>query len=106
MAYKVYSEVLNRLFNTVEELEAAEQAHAEAERKALEAKKAAEAKKAQLKATREARAKEVEAAFQEANKAQKKANELLNAFVKDYGSFHTTLKDSPVSIWDAFFNLF
>lgn len=96
---KFYSEQLSKLFDTQAELETAEE-------KANAAKRAEEEKKAKLKANRETRAKEVEDAFKTAAEAQKKANELLNAFLKDYGSYHTTLKDVPVSIWDAFFNLF
>jgi hypothetical protein len=98
MAMKFYSEQLKKLFDTPEELLAAEE-------KVNAAKRAEEEKKAQLKAQREQRAKEVEDAFKIAAEAQKKANELLNAFVKDYGSFHTTMKDAPVSFWDAFFSL-
>lgn len=96
---KFYSEQLSKLFDTQAELETAEE-------KENAAKRAEEEKKAKLKANRETRAKEVEDAFKTAAEAQKKANELLNAFLKDYGSYHTTLKDAPVSIWDAFFNLF
>lgn len=96
---KFYSEQLSKLFDTQAELETAEE-------KANAAKRAEEEKKAKLKANRETRAKEVEDAFKTAAEAQKKANELLNAFLKDYGSYHTTLKGAPVSIWDAFFNLF
>ena len=96
---KFYSEQLSKLFDTQAELETAEE-------KENAAKRAEEEKKAKLKANRETRAKEVEDAFKTAAEAQKKANELLNAFLKDYGSYHTTLKDVPVSIWDAFFNLF
>lgn len=99
MAMKYYSEQLKKLFDTPEELLAAEE-------KVNAAKREEEEKKAQLKAQRETRAKEVEDAFKAASDAQKKANELLGAFVKDYGSYHTTLKDAPVSVWDAFFNLF
>ena len=96
---KYYSEQLNKLFNSVEELQAAED-------KVNAAKRVEEEKKAQLKAQREKRAKEVEDAFKLAAEAQKKANELLNAFVKDYGSFHTTMKNAPVSLWDIFSDLF
>lgn len=96
---KYYSEQLGQLFDSLEELEAAED-------KVNAAKKAEEEKKAALKAQREERAKEVEAAFQAVNEANKKANELLNAFVKDYGSFHTSVKGSVPTIWDAFWNLF
>lgn len=61
----------------------------ESEEKAL----AAENKLAELKSEREKRAKEVEQAFIDAKEARGKANKLLNAFVKDYGSFHTTIKE-------------
>ena len=97
MAMKYYSEQLNRLFDTVEELEAAEAKQREEEEKALAAKRAEEEKKAQLKAKREERAKEVEEAFKIANEETKKAYALLNAFVKDFGSFHTTIRDTGFS---------
>lgn len=96
---KYYSEQLNKLFDTSEELVAAED-------KVNAAKRAEEEKKAQLKAQREARAKEVEDAFKVAHDDTKKAYELLKAFVKDYGAYHTSIKNVPVSIWNAFFNLF
>jgi len=103
---KFYSEQLNKLFNTAEELQAAED-------KVNAAKKAEEERKANLKAQREERAKEVEEAIRQAQEDQKKANasnkhavDVLNAFVKDFGAYHTTLRGAPVSIWDAFFNLF
>jgi len=100
MAIKYYSEQLNQLFNSVEELQAAEE-------KVNAAKRAEEEKKAQLKVNREKRAKEVEEAFKQASEAQAKANELLKAFVKDYGSYHTSIKDAaPNSLFDLFFNLF
>jgi multidrug resistance efflux pump len=98
MAMKFYSEQLKKLFDTPEELLAAEE-------KVNAAKRAEEEKKAQLKAQREQRAKEVEDAFKFAAEAQKRANELLNAFVKDYGSYPTAFTDTLASIWDAF-NLF
>ena len=105
MAMKYYSEQLKKLFDTPEELLAAEE-------KVNAAKRAEEEKKAQLKAQREQRAKEVEEAIRQAQEDQKKANasskhavEVLNAFVKDFGAYHTTFRGAPVSIWDAFFNL-
>ena len=106
MAMKFYSEQLKKLFDTPEELLAAEE-------KVNAAKRAEEEKKAQLKTQRETRAKEVEEAIRQAQEDQKKANasnkhaaDVLNAFVKDFGAYHTTLRGAPVSIWDAFFNLF
>ena len=99
MAMKYYSEQLDKLFDTPEALLAAEE-------KVNADKRAEEEKKAQLKAQREKRAKEVEDAFKIAAEAQNKAKGLLNAFIQDYGSFHTTMKNAPVSIWDIFNDLF
>ena len=81
---KFYSEITNQLYDEKELLE-------EAERVALEEKKAKEEKLAK----RAERAKEVEEAYALAADYKKKADELLNEFVKDYGSFHTTIK-TPV----------
>ena len=67
---------------------------------------AEEQKKLALKSQREERAKAVEQALQEAKEAQKKANDLLRDFVKDYGSFHTSLREPFECIFDAFPNLF
>jgi hypothetical protein len=81
---KFYSEITNRVYDTTEELEVAE-------KEVLEEKKAKEEKLAQ----RAERAKKVEEAYALAADYKKKADELLNEFVKDYGSFHTTIK-TPV----------
>ena len=72
---KYYSEKLNKVFDKVEDLESAEKEHAEKEAQAL-----------QLREERKVRAKEVEDAYI----AYKK---LLNQFIKDYGSYHQTIKD-------------
>lgn len=72
----IYSEKTKKRYETVEEC-----LNAEAEfEKALAEEKA---HKEKLATERKDRAKEVEEAF-------KKANTLLNNFVKDYGSFHFT----------------
>ena len=75
----------------------------EAEERALEESRK---KKAELSAARKERAKEVEDAYKEAEKARKKADDLMKQFITDYGYFHATF-DRPVSfpsIWDMFFN--
>lgn len=92
---KYYSEKTNQVYENVEELENAEQKFDE-QRKIL----------ADKKARREERAKAVEKAFEEAEVATQKANELLREFIEDYGSFHTTLTKPIESIWDTFFKLF
>ena len=83
---KYYSEDLKRLFDNEDELTKAE---AEAKEVAL----AKETKEKQLREERASRAKEVEEALKAARDAEKKANKLMNDFVNDYGSFHTTIKD-------------
>ena len=84
---KYYSEITKNLYDSKEELVKAE------------------AEVVKSKADRAERAKEVNEALKAATAAQKKANELLAKFVKDYGSFKTTLKDEDVdvrSFWDIF----
>ena len=98
---KILSEKTKKFYDTVEacvEAEAAwdaEQAKIEAEKKAL-----AEARKD--------RAKEVEDAYRKAREAEKDFIRLRNAFVKDYGSFHMTIReqDAPPSFIDDIVNLF
>ena len=96
---KYFSEVLNKTFDTEKECLKAEQ-------EAVAAKKKIELEEKAKKEARAARAAEVDQALKDARTADKKADELLRAFVKDYGSYHTTLKDSDAyipSIFDLFF---
>lgn len=94
--YPVYSKKLNKVFDTVAELEAAE--------KELSEKELAEKKK---KEERSARAKEVEEAYKKVDEAKKVADDLLEAFIKDYGSYHTSVKEvKPTSVLDWFFDNF
>lgn len=98
---KYYSESLDRLFDNEAELEAAElQKKTEeeaAKRKAAE-KEAAAAKR---KAERVARAKEVQAAYDEASEKVKHAEKLLTAFCKDYGPYHMSV-DKKNDLLDPF----
>ena len=98
---KYLSEVTNKAYDTVDELNAAEE-------KALSVRKAREAAEAEKKAKREERAKEVEEALKFALDAQKEANEKSEAFCKDYGAFHTSLKDANIILGlnDPFRNFF
>ena len=92
---KFYSEKTERLYDSAEELQEAEVEFEEAQRLEEEKKNA-----------RAARAKEVEDAFKVVAEAQKKANDLLVAFTKDYGSFHMTYKDEIPFGFHSFFNFF
>lgn len=79
---KYYSEITKDVYETVEALEEAETKKKE-ELAILE----------QEKAEKKRRAEEVSAAFAEVKEAQAKASKLLDAFCKDYGAYHTTVKN-------------
>ena len=90
---KFYSEVTKKLYDTEADLNDAESAikKAEYEKKARETK---------LKNERAARAKVVDAAFEDYRKAKEiakkkyaDANALLDAFVKDYGTYHVSISE-------------
>ena len=98
---KYLSEVTKKVYDTVDELNAEEE-------KVLTARKERELAEAEKKAKREERAKEVEESLKFALEAQKDANEKLQAFCKDYGTFHTSLKDADMVLgnYDPFRNFF
>lgn len=73
---KFYSEVLNQLFDTKEEL-LAEEKKREEQAKIV----------AQKKEEQEKRTKEIEAAIEEIAKAKEQLNTLIEAFFEDYGSW-------------------
>lgn len=86
---KYYSEITKKLYDEKDALIKAE----------VEATKA--------KSDRAEKAKEVTELLKAANEATKKANKALADFVKEYGSFKTTIKDEDVdvnksSFWDIF----
>lgn len=92
---KYYSELTKKVYDTPELLE-------EAEKVVLEANKEKEKKLAE----RAERAKAVEVAFEKAQKARQEADDLLSKFCKDYGSFHTTIKEPTNALgwFDDWFN--
>lgn len=104
---KYYSERLEKLFNTQAECEKAEFEAKEAENreKILAERKAAEAKAQREKeaAERKMMAAEVDEAYKAMAAAQSAYKTKLEAFVKKYGSYHTSLtgKDVP-SLFDIF----
>ena len=92
---KYYSEKTKKLYDS-EEILRDEEAKFDLEHE----------KELALKAQRAERAKEVDAAYDEAVKAKRKADELCNQFIKDYGSYHSTRRTViPMgSIFDMLFN--
>ena len=88
---KFYSEITKKLYDTKDELVKAEVAATKA------------------KSDREVKAKEVTELIKKANEATKAANKALSEFVKQYGSFKTTIKDKDTNVnldsfWDIFDN--
>lgn len=92
---KYYSEMTKQVYDTTQELEAAE-------KEVLDEQKAQEEKLAK----RAERAKEVEAAYAKAAEAKEQADELLNEFLKDYNSFHMSIRSPIKGIFDDIFTLF
>lgn len=80
---KYFSEVTKSVYDTEEELIKAEESVAKEQEK-----------KEIAKQERAERAKEIEEAIKDAAEAQKKVGELIDEFVAEYGSYHTTIKDT------------
>lgn len=85
---KYYSEITKKLYDSKDELIKAE----------VEATKA--------KTDRATKAKEVTELIKKASEATRIANKALTDFVKEYGSFKTTIKDEDVDVKSDFFDLF
>lgn len=96
-----YSKKTKKLYETVEELEAAEKAYdeerAEAEKKVAEKKDRAKAIEEAYKHAQEVR----KAAAEMIKEADKKYYDLRNAFIKDYGSFHMSYSEKVDDAEDA-----
>lgn len=85
---KFYSDVTKKFYNSADECEK--------EENALQVELAAKAaKEDKLKKERKQRAEEVDAAY-------KNYMKLLNAFMKDYGSYHTSFKSDDGLFTDFF----
>lgn len=105
---KYYSDKTKKLYDTEKELMQAEFELKEAENREKIKKEREKAHQEELAAQRKDRAAEVEAARVAMVEAQKKYKEMLNAFIKDYGSFHYTsssVDDIPI-IFDLFDRIF
>ena len=87
---KYYSDMTNRLYDSVEALEVEELKIKQAEEAKRKAKEEAERKAAEAKSNRAAAAKEVE-------EACKVYMTKLHDFCEKYGSFHMTLKGDDIS---------
>lgn len=102
MAMKYYSDKTRKFYDTAEACQQAEVAAKEAENREKILKEREEAHKKELVEQRKARATEVDNARKAMNEAQKKYKEVLEAFIRDYGSFHytTTSFDDIPTLFD------
>lgn len=94
----ITSEKTHKTYETVEECIAAEKAFDEEQARKEKAQK-------QLQSERKARAEEIEVARKAMNEAQNNYRKLVEAFVRDYKSYHTTIlsvKDLPSFIREWF----
>jgi len=101
---KYYSDVTNKVYETVDALNMEE-------KQILDAKRVQELAEQKKKEQREAKAKDVEAAIKAAVAAQKTATEKLEAFCKEYGVFHTSVENADMILgnlnpFDKFFKTF
>lgn len=100
---KIYSEKTKLEYKTVEECLAAE-AEYDKEQEELKAKREAAIAEKKVRAT------EVEEAYKAATEAGAKYYELRDKFVKDYGYYHMTYRDSANisarDLFDTIFNFF
>ena len=93
---KYYSEKLNKYY-AEDQLELLKQDEEKYDEKLTEQEV--------IKAERANRAKEIEEAFKAVEVAQKKADDLLEKFCKDYGSYHMTLKEVNPKTYHSLFDL-
>ncbi len=90
---KYFSEITNKFYDSVEELE-------NHEREVTEREAEKKAKEEQTKKERTLRAKEVEDALEKAAEAHRNYLELRNKFVRDYGSYHYSYtSETPLTDW-------
>lgn len=95
---KYYSELTNKIYDSEKECKAAE----EKKRKSDEEETLRKKKEAEQRKTRAAAVEEKRVAYSKAKEAY--INE-LDSFIKDYGSYHTTIKDTQ-DFLDSFRDLF
>lgn len=108
---KFYSDVTRKFYDTEKAcLEAEFKVKEEQNRQKIlkeKAEREAKEKQEKLAAERKARANEVDEARKAMVAAQHKYSEVLEAFCKDFGTFHTTLtKDDAKGIIPTLFDIF
>lgn len=92
---KYYSDKTKQLYESVEQLQKAEVAYDKEQEAALAKQR-----------DRKNRAEEIKKAREVLRNAQKNYQDLLNKFVKDYGSYHETYSKESDSLEQILLNLF
>ena len=105
---KYYSETLKKVYDSVEDWEAAELEQKKKDDEKAKELALAETKRKELASARKARAKEIDDAYEAVLKAEKEYRKLVSNFVNDYGSYHKSYfkTESLDDIFDSFFRLF
>ena len=92
---KYYSDKTKALYESVEQLQKAEAAYDKEQEAALAKQR-----------DRKNRAEEIKKAREVLRNAQKNYQDLVNKFVKDYGSYHETYSKESDSLEQILYNLF
>ena len=92
---KYYSDKTKQLYESVEQLQKAEAAYDKEQEAALAKQR-----------DRKNRAEEIKKAREVLRNAQKNYQDLVNKFVKDYGSYHETYSKESDSLEQLLYNLF
>ena len=92
---KYYSDKTKQLYESVEQLQKAEVAYDKEQEAALAKQR-----------DRKNRAEEIKKAREVLRNAQKNYQDLVNKFVKDYGSYHETYSKESDSLEQILYNLF
>ena len=95
---KYFSEHLNKLFDTEEELKEAEAAKVAADEEA-------KAKKEALSKARKERATAIDELLKKRKELDKEIQKALTEFTKDYGSYHTSYRNAE-DLFDSFWDWF
>lgn len=96
--YGYYSKLTKKVYDSYDDLNEAEEEYEKAHQKEIA-----------LKEEKKNRADEINKAYEDMRKAINHYNELVNKFVKDYGSYHKTYSNfinTPIDFLDCFFDRF
>lgn len=96
--YGYYSKLTKKVYDSYDDFSRAEEEYEKAHQKEIA-----------LKEEKKSRADEIDKAYEDMRKAIDHYNELVNKFVKDYGSYHKTYSNfirTPSDLFDWFFDRF